>query len=37
MYFKFIVKKNRNGFAITNFVFKNEAGDLFPAGFAVPR
>ncbi len=37
MYFKFIVKKNRNGFAITNFEFKNEAGDLFPAGFSVPR
>jgi hypothetical protein len=37
MYFRFIVKKNRNGFAITNFEFKNEAGDLFPAGFLVPR
>lgn len=33
IYFRFVVKKNRNGYAITNFQYKDEAADLFPAGF----
>jgi hypothetical protein len=37
IYFRFVVKKNRDGFAITNFQFKDEAADLFPANFRVPR
>jgi hypothetical protein len=37
VYFRFVVKKNRNGYAITNFQYKDEAADLFPAGFRGPR
>jgi hypothetical protein len=37
IYFRFVVKKNRDGFAITNFQFKDEAADLFPPTFRVPR
>lgn len=36
VYFRFVVKKNRNGYAITNFQFKDEAANLFPQGF-LPR
>ncbi len=37
MYFKFTIKKNRGGWLISNFEFKNEAADLFPKGFATPQ
>ncbi len=37
VYFRFMVKKNRDGYAITNFQYKDEAPNLFPAGFIVPR
>ena len=33
MYFRFVIKKNRGGWAITNFSFKSEPGETFPAGF----
>lgn len=36
IYFRFVVKKNRDGYAITNFQFKDEAANLFPSGF-LPR
>jgi hypothetical protein len=33
MYFRFTIKKNRDGWVISNFQFKSEPGELFPAGF----
>jgi hypothetical protein len=33
MYFRFVIKKNKGGSAITNFAFKSEPGEIFPAGF----
>jgi hypothetical protein len=33
VYFQFVLKKNRNGFAVTDFKFKSEPSALFPAGF----
>jgi hypothetical protein len=33
MYFKFTIKKNRDGWLISNFEFKSEPGDLFPNGW----
>lgn len=36
MYFKFTLKKNRGGWLISNFEFKSEPGDLFPAGWGPP-
>jgi hypothetical protein len=33
MYFRFVIKKNNGGWAITNFSFKSEPGEVFPAGF----
>lgn len=33
IYFKFTIKKHRDGWMISNFEFKNETGDLFPKGF----
>jgi hypothetical protein len=37
LYFKFIMKKNTNGWLITNFEFKNETSALFPKGFIGPQ
>ncbi len=36
VYFAFTIKKSRNGFAVTNFKFKTEAGQLFPEGYYTP-
>ena len=37
IYFKFVMKKNRSGWLITNFAFKDEASQLFPKGFVGPQ
>jgi hypothetical protein len=37
VYFSFIIKKNRGGYAITNFKFKTEAANLFPEGYYAPQ
>jgi hypothetical protein len=37
MYFKFTIKKNNNGWLISNFEFKSEPADLFPKGFLSPQ
>lgn len=36
VYFSFVIKKNRGGYAITNFRFKTEAANLFPEGYYTP-
>ncbi|HEY0440555.1 MAG TPA: hypothetical protein VGD36_10820 [Xanthobacteraceae bacterium] len=36
IYFKFTIKKHRDGWMISNFKFENETGDLFPKGFLTP-
>lgn len=36
IYFRFTIKKHRDGWMITNFKFENETGDLFPKGFIGP-
>lgn len=36
VYFSFTIKKNRGGYAITNFKFKSEASQLFPDGYYTP-
>lgn len=36
IYFKFTMKKNVDGWLISNFAFKNEASNLFPPNFAPP-
>jgi hypothetical protein len=33
IYFRFVVKRNRTGYAITNFQYKDEAANLFPPNF----
>jgi hypothetical protein len=35
-YFKFTIKKNRGGWLISNFEFKNEPAKLFPPGYVTP-
>ena len=37
MYFKFTMKKNNNGWLISNFEFKSEPADLFPKDFVTPQ
>jgi hypothetical protein len=37
VYFSFIFKKNRGGYAITDFRFKSEASGLFPQGYYTPQ
>ena len=36
VYFSFVIKKNRDGYAITSFKFKSEASQLFPDGYYTP-
>lgn len=36
IYFKFTLKKNIDGWLISNFSFKNEASELFPPNYAPP-
>ena len=37
VYFKFVIKKNVNGWLISDFAFKSDASDLFPKDFATFR
>ena len=37
IYFRFVTKRNRNGWLISHFEFKGEPGHLFPPGFARPQ
>jgi hypothetical protein len=37
IYFKFVLKKNVNGWLVTHFEFKDEVVGLFPKGFVGPQ
>ncbi len=37
VYFSFVFKKNRDGYAVTNFKFKTEPAQLFPEGYYTPN
>lgn len=37
VYFSFVIKKNRDGYAVTNFKFKTEPAALFPEGYYTPQ
>jgi hypothetical protein len=37
IYFRFVIKRHRNGWLVSHFEFKPEPGQLFPRGFISPQ